>query len=116
CMVLAGASAIYFHKGWRSLLWIAYTGGWAVFLLGYMDAFWAHSPAPGDRWAMQGAALFSAVAFWALPVLREAMRTEDPDRWPRPDLGSLGELAPAAEAHVHLLVISVPLLALAASA
>src|SRR5207248_4462288 len=41
CLVLAGASAIYFYKGWRSLLWIAYTGGWAVFSLGYADAFWA---------------------------------------------------------------------------
>jgi uncharacterized membrane protein len=117
CAVLAGASAIYFYKGWRSLLWISYTGGWAVFTAGYLGTFlsWQNPPTTADRWALQGAALFSAFAFWALPVLRETLRAEDPDRWPHPTRNRVADIKPLAETHVHFLVISVPLLVLAAS-
>src|SRR5207253_1327905 len=36
CVVLAGASAIYFYRGWHSLLWTAVGGGWAVLGLGWL--------------------------------------------------------------------------------
>src|SRR4029453_15014412 len=35
CLVLAGASAVYFYRGWRSLIWVAYVGGWSVLAVAY---------------------------------------------------------------------------------
>jgi uncharacterized membrane protein len=117
CVVLAGASSIYLYKGWRSLLWIAYAGMWAVFLLAYFGA-----PRPlsfEDSWALQGASIFALLAFWAVPVLREALRERDPDRWPQPGAGRLvavltggNDPAPLVGTHVYLLTVAVPLLAL----
>src|SRR5687768_2531172 len=60
CIVLLGAVAIYFYKGWRSLLWTAFTGGWSVFFDAYYDGF---STLEG-RWALQIGALFTLAAFW----------------------------------------------------
>lgn len=97
CLVLAGASGIYLFRGWRSLLWLAYAGGWAVLVLGWLGTVVAGQAIEADRWALQAGALFVLLAFWGVPVLREVLA-------PKPS-------API-EQHAHLLAISAPLLVL----
>lgn len=113
CVVLAGASGVYMLRGWRSLLWLAYLGGAAVFAAAYMGTVYLDRGAEADRWALQGGALFGAVAFWAVPVLREWLFKRDPDHWPRPSMMKWAkELEGVVVRHTYLLVIGVPLITL----
>src|SRR5439155_14354556 len=77
CLVLAGTSAIFFYKGWYSLLWTSFLGGWAVFETGLFSGDLSNF----DRWAMQGAGVFALLVFWALPVVRELLSMRDPKKW-----------------------------------
>lgn len=107
-LVLAGAAAVFLVRGWRSLLWVAVVGGWAV-LLAALDAMSAGAP-PATRGVLQLAAIVCLIAFWAVPVVRERLRHYDPERWPVPDTGPLDRTAPViAERHVHLLTVVTPL-------
>ena len=83
-----GASAVYFYRGWRSLIWVAYVGGWSVLAVAYFAylSFWGFNQGPGDaqRWALQVGAICMLLSFWAIPVLREVLWTANPTRWPYP--------------------------------
>src|SRR6185295_1949401 len=65
CLVLLGTSAIYWYRGWRLLLWTAFLGGWAVFLIAYLGSV-AASVSPGELWAVQGGFAFGWLACWAV--------------------------------------------------
>lgn len=119
CLLLAGAGAIFFRRGWRSLLWTTVAGGWAIMLLGLDSGLPAATvPARSDQWALQGGIIFGWLLFWLLPLLR--------------DLVVVGPTTPSAVAdsmaprragtgpaslhrHVHLLVLLTPLIALGLS-
>ena len=118
CLILAGTSAVYLFRGWRSLLLTSTVGGWAVFIVG-QSALDITSPwVTADRWALQLGTAFGCLAFWALPLVREALTGRHPDRWPRPPLDAVSRLLPSGvrdplSRHVHLLSVSTPLIALA---
>lgn len=118
CLVIAGACGIYMMRGWRSLLSISLLGGWCILLLGhsiYITRIF--EPALGNRWSLQGGAAFMLLAFWAIPVLREALFARNSARWARPTLASWNpELRKMAERQVYLLTIGTPLMALGFSA
>jgi len=116
CLILAGTSVIYLLRGWRSLLWVSVIGGWAVFIIGYSKGL---PSVPGaaplsDLWSLQSGILFGWIAFWALPVMREALQVMDSKRWisslpgfQNPALNELGQLIQRSTAHV--LTVSMPL-------
>jgi len=118
CLILAGTSAVYLFRGWRTLLWTSTVGGWAVFVIG-AEALDITAPwAALDRWSLQLGVAFGCLAFWALPLFREILTGLHPDRWPRPGLEDISRLLPGGASgllsrHVHLSSISTPLVALA---
>ena len=109
CLVLGGATAIYLYRGWRSLLWTSFVGGWAVFLVGIHEG----DLSDPDRGALQAGLLFAWMVFWAVPVIRGVLTGRNPARWAVPALG-VGPVAirKLAIGHTHLLSAPGPLLAL----
>ena len=112
CLLLSGTSAVYFYRGWRSLLWICVAGGWLVFLtVLHRGIPFDLGEAIADRWALQLGVIFGWLAFGALPAIRETAWAAHPTRWPRPSFGDTHLLA----RHVHLVSVSTPLITLAMS-
>ncbi len=70
CLVLAGTTAIFMFRGWYSLLWTSFVGGWVVF---FLAKFFSGDTSISDKWSLQGGAVFALVAFWLLPVARKAL-------------------------------------------
>jgi len=106
CLVVAAAVALHFSRGWRSVLWTAFAGGWTV--LGV--AFWLSVvdlplEVSADRWLLQGAALFFGVLFAAAALFdgSRAGWSGGPDRSPAPPRYIV--------LSVYLMVIATPLLA-----
>jgi uncharacterized membrane protein len=106
-LVVASGVALCIHRGWRSVLWTALVGGWAVLGIAYVTGI-ADLPAEvtGERWILQGAVLFCWLAFAVVVPAWELTR---------------GALSPAFSAraqprhldlHLYLLVVYTPLLAL----
>ena len=69
-LILAGVGAVYFYKGWASLLAVSSMGGWLVLLVGYVSNFWP-MPSPGERQTLQIGVAFVWLLFWLVPVARE---------------------------------------------
>jgi uncharacterized membrane protein len=118
CLVLSGTSAIFFYRGWRSLLWTSVIGGWLVLLIGLNQGVSTDlQERISDRWVLQSGIVFNWLAFWALPLLREFVWASNPARWHRHALES-GEKpnaqisSVALHRHLHLLSVSTPLVAL----
>jgi len=101
CLILAGMGAVYFYKGWVSLLAVSSTGGWLVLLIGYAGSLsaWPESSS-GDRWTLQLGVAFTWLLLWLVPVVRRALRGSGPDTGRGP-------------VHPHLYVVSTPIVALA---
>ena len=95
CLILAGTGAVYFRKGWVSLLAVSFVGGWMVLLVGYADAFFSFMGATlGDRRILQAGVAFAWLLFWLAPVAREILNRRDGRR-----------------VSTHVLVVSTPLVA-----
>lgn len=115
CLVLSGTSAIYFYRGWRSLLWTSVLGGWSVFLIGLNQGLPRDlGEAISDRWTLQLGIVFSWLVFWALPLIREFVWAKNPTRWLRHSLESptSQNARVVLQRHLHLLSVSTPLIAL----
>ncbi|MDQ3929472.1 MAG: DUF2339 domain-containing protein, partial [Chloroflexota bacterium] len=112
CVIIAGTTAIYLSRGWRSLLWNSLQGIAGILIAGLNEILLPTRPNAvlSDRWALQCGAAFVLLAFWAIPTLREVLSANDPDRWPRPSLNFLkAETKSLLDLHVPLLVLLVPL-------
>jgi uncharacterized membrane protein len=114
CLVLIGTSAIYFYRGWRSLLLTSVAGGWLVFFIGLINGLPSdRHEAITDRWALQSGITFAWLAFWALPLMRAIISKRNPERgMPRP-IDEENKIS--SDAHVHLLSVSTSLITLAMS-
>lgn len=118
CLMLAGTGAIYFFRGWRSLLWLSVIGGWIVFLIGLNQGLLTEvQPILGDRWSLQIGVIFGWLSFWALPLTREIVWAKNPQKWPRPPF-DFAEKSISQDTkiilnrHMHVLTVSTPLIAL----
>jgi len=78
CFILAGTGAIYFYRGWYSLLWLSTIGGWLVFIVGISNS--NTSSGHADQWAVQIGILAGWLLFWAVPVMRDILFTSYPDK------------------------------------
>ena len=120
CFVIAGTSAIYVHRGWRSILLVSAIGGWLIFLISGVEVLRAADPSLSDKSIVQAGIFFGMFAFWAVPVMRDVFRTKNPDRWHAPSLDFLEKygflhLAPFINRFNHILVVAVPLFVLGIS-
>jgi uncharacterized membrane protein len=120
CLILLGVSAIYFYRGWHSLVWTAFAGVWAVLALTELDFMLSGTHLPADRWALQLGFGAGWLAFAALPVIRDVLWTRNPERWQHPAFDPLAAAVPDATArridlHVYLLTLITPVLALGLS-
>ena len=71
CLILAGTGAVYYRKGWVSLLAVSFVGGWLVLLIGYADsAFLVVEPSLADRRVLQVGVAFAWLLLWLVPVVR----------------------------------------------
>ncbi len=97
CVILAGMAAVYFYKGWISLLVVSSAGAWLVFLVGYVSSFSfrIETPPLDDRFALQFGVTFAWLLFWLVPLAREAL------------YGSIRGLAPA-----HVYAVTTPIVTL----
>jgi hypothetical protein len=118
CLVLAGATAVYFFKGWRLLLWLSALGGWIVLSVGIDGGELSHlRGADTDRWAMQAGLVFAWLIFWLTPLIRKIICLNNSGRW-RAEMLGIGDDSLTAEArvvldrHIYLLAIGSPLLGL----
>ncbi len=92
CLVLGGAVAIYYRRGWRSLFWASFAGCWLIF-----NTLADPQISMGGPLALQLGILFGWFAFSAMPVLRE-VRT--------------GRVSVDEFPHAHLASVLTPLLVL----
>ena len=117
-LLLAGMSAVYLYRGWRSLLYTLVGGGWLVLFLGGLDT--ALSAAFGNDVPLRDRIAFQIglVGTWGLlggvPVARRILQQMAPERWPVPPFPwSTGWKRWVVERPRYLLVNASPLLALA---
>lgn len=76
CVVLAGTAAIYFYRGWQSVLLTS-----VVFMWGYLTLAMADASTVAESAAVQAAILVTFVATAVLPVLRDVLHgAPDDDR------------------------------------
>lgn len=81
CAVVGGACAVFWARGWQSLLYATVAGGWAAFFVAVVRAT-AAAPPPPDRWALQAGLGVAWLLLAGTPVLRALRRRRAPDRWP----------------------------------
>jgi hypothetical protein len=121
CLVLAGTSAVYFYRGWNSLLWLSIIGGWIVFLIGLSDAILPNSQVVlSDQWAIQVGVLFGWLFFWAVPVMREAVSVGNSEKWRRASIGfgdnAIGQdVRAVVDKHLFLITVVVPFITMGIS-
>lgn len=116
CLLLTGTSAIYFYRGWRSLVLTSFFGAWVVFAIALLDDFSSTaSEADAERWAVQSGLVFAWLAFWTLPVIREILAEKNPARWLPPSVEDDKQTREKARSNsttlVHMLSVSTPLIA-----
>jgi uncharacterized membrane protein len=121
CLVIASAVALFLLRGWRSVLWTAVLGGWAVFTIAYTISLASVPPSlTVDRWMFQAAVLFAGVAFALLPAIWEVRwgafaREIGADAYRLPDLRLWRLSGALLDAHIYLLTILTPVAALGLS-
>ena len=115
CLVIAGAIAIFFFRGWRSLLLTTVAGGWLVFLVALANTGSTDMMLASNQWSLQSGLLFSWMAFWAIPLLREFVWARNPIKWDYPYSGDDTEVSKgdyAGHRYIHILTVSTPVIAL----
>ena len=83
-LILIGSSAMYWFRGWRSLLLISSAGAWLVILFCYLYYGFQYASISSERWTLQIGLLVALVLFWIMPVVRGMLRSANPDKWPAP--------------------------------
>lgn len=112
CVLLAGTTGIYFFKGWRTLLWVSFVGGWIVMTIGLANAVNIFGPIERDhQYSLQIGYTVIWLLMWLVPVIREIVWSRHPERWPRPAFdfaeSSLHtSTVSALDRHVHVLSVS----------
>ena len=83
-LVLIGSSAIYWFRGWRSLLFVSSIGAWLVVLFCFLNYGFQYDSISSERWTLQFGLILALILFWAMPVARGILRSANPEKWPAP--------------------------------
>lgn len=108
-LLTGGALAIYFFRGWKSLLWTTVLGAWSVLGFGFI-ATAPFSEAAGDRWPMQLGILFAWLAFAIVPIYREILSEEENGR--KASFSAGEHRIKLSDQHLFILITLTPLLVL----
>ncbi len=114
-LILVATAAIYMKKGWKSLLWSIALGGFGVLVVAVAGLNFEYEAATAtEEWSVQSGVVIWLIVSWILPILREIMTLNNPQRWPDPKmLLPDGSIDPAVNhktsSSVHLMVFLVPL-------
>lgn len=79
-LVLGGGVAIYWQKGWQTLLWTMVAGSTGVLISAHFNQL-INFPdfSEADRWALQAAVLCYLLLLWIIPVARRIIfKTDSP--------------------------------------
>ena len=104
-LILVGTGAIYFWKGWHSLLWTTAAGAWLVVALGF------RTETRTDQLALQAGIVAIWLTHWLVPVARTVLAAESPGRWPTPASSGPWRHAVRENADLAVLIVAMPLLA-----
>ncbi len=114
-LLLALTSAIYFYRGWRSLLWLSFVGGWLVLIAGYKTADSLAYPAKlglDDKFAIQAGIIFAGLVFGLVPVIRQILASRNPSRWAEPPIAEYTpQLQDLNKQHLNGLIFLTALIA-----
>ncbi len=83
-LILIGAGAMYFFRGWRSLLFISFFGSFLIILFCYFSFGFGYQSVSAERWTLQAAIIVGWALFWLMPVVRGMLRANNPQKWPAP--------------------------------
>lgn len=83
-LILFGSSAIYWFRGWRSLLFVSSIGAWLVVLFCFLNYGFQFDSISSERWTLQFGLILALLLFWAMPVIRGILRSANPEKWPAP--------------------------------
>ncbi|MFK7847511.1 MAG: DUF2339 domain-containing protein [Rhodothermales bacterium] len=83
-LILVGAGAMYWFRGWRSLLFVSFFGSWLVIFFCYFSFGFGFQSVSQERWTLQAAVILAWVLFWMMPVIRGMSRAYNPSKWPAP--------------------------------
>lgn len=83
-LILVGAGAMYWFRGWRSLLFISFFGAWLIILFCYFSFGFQFQSVSRERWTLQSAVILAWFLFWVMPVIRGMLRAYRPNKWPAP--------------------------------
>ncbi len=113
-VISACATAIYFEKGWRSLLLVTAIGSWSVMSYAWSEIVSIGFVPLADRAVYQLGVLLLLVLFGFVPAVRDLASGRRPDRWPTPPVRRF--LGGALIRHPSLwLSVVAPLISLALS-
>jgi hypothetical protein len=116
--IISGGLGIYFFKGWRSILWISSICGWVIFYIGIKDSIPGLTiDIPFVKFISQAGICFAWLGFWLTPFSRELIHIIKPDKWKKTFVGFADHKLTTAtkdvlDKHLHLLIISSPLIGL----
>ncbi len=117
CILLAGASAIYFYKGWWSLFWTNCIGGWTVIWIAmFGNKSLAYAPTL-DKISIEATLFLALPFFWLVPLAREVAFARMPGLLKAPPPQSTerkpGDYQPNLPLlNVNLLTVITPFLSL----
>lgn len=111
CLILTGTSAIYVYRGWRSLLLTTFVGVWLILLISTNSLPFYADQGVFERWVVQFGVIWSWLAFWVLPIVREDLQPRADSQQATPDIKLRRSFA-----HLHLLTLLTPAIALTVSA
>ena len=83
-LILIGSSAIYWFRGWRTLLFVSSVGAWLVILYCYLNVGLKFESISSERWTLQVGLFIALSLFWIMPVIRGILRSNNPEKWPAP--------------------------------
>lgn len=83
-LILVGAGAMYWFRGWRSLLFVSFFGAWLIILFCFFRFGFGYQSVFQERWTLQAAVILAWVLFWMMPVIRGMLRAYNPAKWPAP--------------------------------
>ena len=117
CILLAGASAIYFYKGWWSFFWTSCVGGWTVIWMAvFGEKSLTYAPLL-DKVSIEAVLFLALPFFWLVPLVREVVLAKMPGLLKAPPAQSTekkpGNYQPDLPLlNVNLLTVITPFLSL----
>ena len=117
CILLTGASAVYFYKGWWSFFWTTCVGGWTVIWIAmFGDKSLTYAPVM-DKISIEAALFLALPFFWLVPLAREVALAKMPGLLKTPPPQSIenkpGDFQPNLPLlNVNLLTVITPFLSL----